>query len=494
MVELSGAAGRRVRGYSLGMRQRLALAAALLGEPRILILDEPANGLDPQGMRWLRDLLRAQAAEGRTVLVSSHVLSEVSQTADELILIRDGKLVSQTTLAEFTAAGAGRLRVRAPTSRRSPRGARRARARRSSRDGDGALLVGGLAGEQIGELALAPRDRDPRAGAARVEPGGALPRGDGRGGGGAREPAAQRVDQALDDPDDLGDDRHRAARSRRSSPASTSAWPRSSDIGDIDDVADRHRAADGADARPRGAGGHHRVPPRHRQLDLPRLAAALAGAGGEARRLRCWSAPLAGLAFVVVNGGLALSLFSGRGGHAAAERRARLASTPASSSRWRADLRLRLRGRRDRPQPGRRDHRRDRLLLRHLPAARTAAGLDRRLLPGAGDRLPARAASKAAAASASRRRPRPRRLDRRPGAIGTRWSAPRRQRVGCRPAEPGSASRCDYTFKVGEEARVVGAEAGDAGVDGACASAPRRRRSRRSARPRRACRSGPGAG
>ena len=88
MVELSGAADRRVKGYSLGMRQRLALAAALLGEPRILILDEPANGLDPQGMRWLRDLLRAQAAEGRTVLVSSHLLSEVAQTADELVMIR----------------------------------------------------------------------------------------------------------------------------------------------------------------------------------------------------------------------------------------------------------------------------------------------------------------------------------------------------------------------------------------------------------------------
>ena len=88
MVELTGAERRRVKGYSLGMRQRLALAAALLGEPRILILDEPANGLDPQGMRWLRDLLRAQAGEGRTVLVSSHLLSEVAQTADELVVIQ----------------------------------------------------------------------------------------------------------------------------------------------------------------------------------------------------------------------------------------------------------------------------------------------------------------------------------------------------------------------------------------------------------------------
>ena len=107
MVELTPLAKRRVAGYSLGMRQRLALAAALLGEPRILILDEPANGLDPQGVRWLRDLLRAQAAEGRTVLVSSHLLAEVAQTADRLIVIRKGRLVAETSLDEFTGTGAG---------------------------------------------------------------------------------------------------------------------------------------------------------------------------------------------------------------------------------------------------------------------------------------------------------------------------------------------------------------------------------------------------
>jgi len=154
MVELSGAAGRRVKGYSLGMRQRLALAAALLGEPRILILDEPANGLDPQGMRWLRDLLRAQAAEGRTVLVSSHVLSEVSQVAEELVMIRDGKLVSHTTLAEFTAGGSAVSRVRAAdldalTTALGERGAK------VRRDEDGALLVEALGGVEIGEVALA---------------------------------------------------------------------------------------------------------------------------------------------------------------------------------------------------------------------------------------------------------------------------------------------------------------------------------------------------
>jgi len=151
MVELSGAADRRVKGYSLGMRQRLALAAALLGEPRILILDEPANGLDPQGMRWLRDLLRSQAAEGRTVLVSSHVLSEVAQTADELVVIRGGKLVSQTSLEDFTAA-TGRIRVRAAKLDELGEGIAELGGKVTAEDG--ALLVEGLGGEQIGELAL----------------------------------------------------------------------------------------------------------------------------------------------------------------------------------------------------------------------------------------------------------------------------------------------------------------------------------------------------
>jgi ABC-2 type transport system ATP-binding protein len=153
MVELSGAANRRVKGYSLGMRQRLALAAALLGEPRILILDEPANGLDPQGMRWLRDLLTAQAAEGRTVLVSSHVLSEVAQVADELIVIRKGALVSQNTLAEFTAGGAASIRVRASDPERLAT-ALGERGAKVGHDEDGALRVENLSGEEIGTLAL----------------------------------------------------------------------------------------------------------------------------------------------------------------------------------------------------------------------------------------------------------------------------------------------------------------------------------------------------
>ncbi|HYH54024.1 MAG TPA: ATP-binding cassette domain-containing protein [Solirubrobacterales bacterium] len=153
IVELSGAADRRVKGYSLGMRQRLALAAALLGEPRILILDEPANGLDPQGMRWLRDLLRAQAAEGRTVLVSSHLLSEVAQTADELVMIRGGKLIAQTSLADFTAGGGSQIRVQA-SKLDALEAALAAQGASIERDGAEALLVRGLAAEKIGDLAL----------------------------------------------------------------------------------------------------------------------------------------------------------------------------------------------------------------------------------------------------------------------------------------------------------------------------------------------------
>jgi ABC-2 type transport system ATP-binding protein len=101
-VDLRAAAGRRVRGYSLGMRQRLGLAAALLGDPRMLILDEPGNGLDPAGLADLRDLLRALAAEGRTILMSSHVLSEVAQTVDRVIIVAGGTLRYAGDLAELT--------------------------------------------------------------------------------------------------------------------------------------------------------------------------------------------------------------------------------------------------------------------------------------------------------------------------------------------------------------------------------------------------------
>ena len=110
----TAAAGRRVKGYSLGMRQRLGLAAALLGEPELLVLDEPANGLDPEGVRWLRDFLRAFAAERRTVLISSHVLAEVAQTVDQVLIINRGKLVIESSLEQLTARVGGSVRVRTP--------------------------------------------------------------------------------------------------------------------------------------------------------------------------------------------------------------------------------------------------------------------------------------------------------------------------------------------------------------------------------------------
>jgi ABC-2 type transport system ATP-binding protein len=104
LVRLSDAADRRVGGFSLGMRQRLGLAGALIADPEILILDEPANGLDPEGVRWLRDLLRGFAAEGGTVLVSSHILAEVAQTVDHVVIIDRGRLVRQGPLAELTGS------------------------------------------------------------------------------------------------------------------------------------------------------------------------------------------------------------------------------------------------------------------------------------------------------------------------------------------------------------------------------------------------------
>ena len=114
LVELDGAGNKRVKAYSLGMRQRLSLAGALLGDPRALVLDEPANGLDPQGIRWLRDFLRGQAGEGRTVLVSSHVLAEMAQTVDEVVVISRGKLVAQGSLDELTAGAEAPVWVRSP--------------------------------------------------------------------------------------------------------------------------------------------------------------------------------------------------------------------------------------------------------------------------------------------------------------------------------------------------------------------------------------------
>jgi ABC-2 type transport system ATP-binding protein len=116
LVGLSDVARRRVGKFSLGMRQRLQLATALLGDPEILILDEPSNGLDPQGIQWLRTFIRHQASLGHTVLVSSHLLSEMEETVDDVVIVSNGKLVLQTTLADLaTQAGTSTgLRVRTP--------------------------------------------------------------------------------------------------------------------------------------------------------------------------------------------------------------------------------------------------------------------------------------------------------------------------------------------------------------------------------------------
>jgi ABC-2 type transport system ATP-binding protein len=152
LVELDGAGRRRVKGYSLGMRQRLSLAGALLGDPRALVLDEPANGLDPQGIRWLRDFLRARASEGRTVLISSHVLAEVAQTVDEVVVISRGRLVAHGAIDELTRDAAAPVRVRTPQPDRL-REALAAKDIVAELDGDGWLSVHGSPLEAVGDTA-----------------------------------------------------------------------------------------------------------------------------------------------------------------------------------------------------------------------------------------------------------------------------------------------------------------------------------------------------
>jgi ABC-2 type transport system ATP-binding protein len=154
IVGLSGDAGRRVGGYSLGMRQRLSLAAALLGDPQVFILDEPANGLDPQGIRWLRELLQSLAGEGRTILISSHVLAEVEQIADEVVIIHRGKFVEHATTAELAARAAGGIRVRSPQADRLRAVLEGAGIKVSAADGD-LLSVADTTTAKVGDLAAA---------------------------------------------------------------------------------------------------------------------------------------------------------------------------------------------------------------------------------------------------------------------------------------------------------------------------------------------------
>ena len=153
-VDLSQAAGRRAGGYSLGMRQRLSIAAALLGDPRVLVLDEPANGLDPQGIRWLRELLRSLADEGRTVFVSSHVLAEVEQIVDEVVIIHRGKFVVQAATEELVARAAGGIRVRSPSAEQLRAALEEAGLKVASAEGD-LLTVSESQTARVGEIAAA---------------------------------------------------------------------------------------------------------------------------------------------------------------------------------------------------------------------------------------------------------------------------------------------------------------------------------------------------
>src|SRR5690349_9751675 len=115
LVGLAPAADRKFKGYSLGMKQRLGIAAAMLGDPRVLILDEPANGLDPEGIRWMREFLQKLAAEGRTVLVSSHLLSEMQALADDVVIVAAGRLVRQGTVGDVLASMAGNAQIQVAT-------------------------------------------------------------------------------------------------------------------------------------------------------------------------------------------------------------------------------------------------------------------------------------------------------------------------------------------------------------------------------------------
>lgn len=153
MVGLADADTQRTAEYSLGMRQRLAVATALLGEPQVLILDEPANGLDPEGIAWMRELLRAHADAGGTVLISSHLLAELAQLIDDVVIIAKGQVRQQTTLAELAGADGVRLRVRGRDPVRLWRAFEEAGAKVTAEDQT--LEVYGLSPEDAGELAFA---------------------------------------------------------------------------------------------------------------------------------------------------------------------------------------------------------------------------------------------------------------------------------------------------------------------------------------------------
>jgi ABC-2 type transport system ATP-binding protein len=151
LVGLADAGRRRVGAFSLGMRQRLGLAHALLGDPMVLILDEPANGLDPQGIAWLRDFLRYLADQGRTVLISSHLLAEVSQTVDDVVIIADGRARAQGPLSSLLTQARTRLRIRTPEAGRLA-GTLAAAHWDAQRVADDVVVVEGVPVEELGPV------------------------------------------------------------------------------------------------------------------------------------------------------------------------------------------------------------------------------------------------------------------------------------------------------------------------------------------------------
>lgn len=161
LVGLTSAAKKKTGGFSLGMGQRLGIAAALIGDPEVLLFDEPMNGLDPEGIRWVRTLMKSLANQGRTVLVSSHLLSEMSVSAQDLVVIGKGKLLEQTTVAEFTQDSGAQLRVRAVAGQPGLDALTPALERAGAQvtagvdpAGRPSLTVTGVAAEAVGQAAL----------------------------------------------------------------------------------------------------------------------------------------------------------------------------------------------------------------------------------------------------------------------------------------------------------------------------------------------------
>jgi ABC-2 type transport system ATP-binding protein len=159
LVGLSDVAGKRSKGFSLGMGQRLGIASALLGDPRILMFDEPVNGLDPEGILWIRNLMRNLAAEGRTVFVSSHLMAEMESTADHLLVIGRGRMIADCTVQEFIDQNSElAIRVRTPEPERLG-GLLASTGATTVPDGDNALLVTGVGADRIGDVAFDNRVR-----------------------------------------------------------------------------------------------------------------------------------------------------------------------------------------------------------------------------------------------------------------------------------------------------------------------------------------------